>query len=105
MDTKYSSPCSQNLAIFPHPEAGEFDPIRPTLFVARSLYCGYPIHACIVQMFPVSLGFPNKPLQHFPPPRSATRFFDAFSPVLIPIRTNVYLPSSVDIIQECLKLI
>jgi hypothetical protein len=68
MGTKYSSPCSQNLAIFSHPEAGEFDPIRPTLFDVRSLYCCFPFCACIVQVFPVSSGFPNKPLLHFPSP-------------------------------------
>lgn len=106
MDTKCSSSCSQNLAIFfLHPVAGEFDPIRPTLFAVRSLYCDSPIYACTVQVSPVSLGFPNKPLLHFPSPRSATRFFDAFSPVLIPVRTNASLPFSVDIIHECLQLI
>jgi len=68
MDTKYSSPCSQILAIFPHPEAGELDPIRPVLFSERSLYCDFPIHASAVQLSPVSLGFTNKSLQHFPPP-------------------------------------
>jgi hypothetical protein len=100
MDTRYSSPCSQNLTICSHPEAGEFRPIRPTLYVVRSLYCGFPIYACVVQVFPRFFRFPKQTLAAFPfPPKCHT-----FSSFLIPTRTNFYFPFSVDIIQECLQL-